>query len=152
MMSTGNMIHKVCCISIKSRAYRGLALRAPLLLAACRSSPRNMVPSPSPRRCRPTPGSGFSGQTLLTSNSTGTRRMWSPGTPGRALRQSLGVEFLEFFLGVHCNVDLGILYSLPLLNVQRCCTLYAAWPPRHVTTKQFWAQFIFNAVDDLFCE
>ena len=117
MMSTGNMIHKVCCISIKSRAYRGLALRAPLLLAACRSSPRNMVPSPSPRRCRPTPGSGFSGQTLLTSNSTGTRRMWSPGTPGRALRQSLGVEFLEFFLGVHCNVDLGILYSLPLLNV-----------------------------------
>ena len=132
MMSTGNMIHKVCCISIKSRAYRGLALRAPLLLAACRSSPRNMVPSPSPRRCRPTPGSGFSGQTLLTSNSTGTRRMWSPGTPGRALRQSLGVEFLEFFIGVHCNVDLGILATatkrFALLHTVR---RLAAWPRHH---------------------
>ena len=40
----------------------GLALLAPLL----RSSPLLLSPSPSPRRCRPSPGSGSSGRSLPT--------------------------------------------------------------------------------------
>ena len=128
MMSTGNMIHKVCRTSIKSRAYRGLALRAPLLLAACRSSPRTMVPSPSPRRCCPTPGSGSSGLALLTST-------YIPEHGLQALtHKECGFEYLRRcvspaglgrghpaprILAIHCNVECRILNSL--LNVLCSC-------------------------------
>ena len=120
VMMTENIVNNVCRTSIKSPASREdkYIIRRTKSRCSLRGKTWRSTWCPlgtwSIKCVAPLSSQGH---IETTNTSLGRPRMWSPGTPGRALRQSLGVEFLEFFLGVHCNVDLGILYSLPLLNV-----------------------------------